>query len=152
MQRSIGERIKILREIKSLSLAKLGSLCGINGSTLCRIEGTPVSPRIETLTKVARALEVRVSCLLGDIPELENMDPSQVASRESLILFLKEIGSESKADRFWLIVDHPGAPKTIEGWRAFGEMAHLYRKRKARKPGLKTIRSVSFLDVSKKGG
>ena len=61
---SLGGRIRERREAGSLTQAELSSRAGIGRVTLTRIEKGEHSPRTETLTAIARALEVEVEDLI----------------------------------------------------------------------------------------
>ena len=62
----VGERIKIARKRKRLSMKKLGELVNLHESTVSRYEkGEILSLDIETLKEFAKALEVPPSYLMG---------------------------------------------------------------------------------------
>lgn len=64
---NIGPRIVALREEKNMSLSELAREGGISKSLLHRIENQDGSnPELETLRKIARALEITVGELLGN--------------------------------------------------------------------------------------
>lgn len=63
----IAENVKRLRSEKELSLEKLARLADLSLNTIVKIEnGVNRNPTIETLTKIATALEVGVDELLKD--------------------------------------------------------------------------------------
>jgi transcriptional regulator with XRE-family HTH domain len=57
---NLGNRIKTLRTQKRINQSKLSELTGLERSTLIRIENGEVDPRISTLKRIAKALEVDV--------------------------------------------------------------------------------------------
>ncbi len=59
-------RLKALRERKGLSLRKLADVAGVHYVSLVRLEGRAFDPRLSTLRKLAKALGVSVSVLLGE--------------------------------------------------------------------------------------
>jgi DNA-binding XRE family transcriptional regulator len=61
---SLGGRIRERREAAGLTQAELSSRAGVGRATLTRIEKGEHSPRTETLTAIARALEVEVADLI----------------------------------------------------------------------------------------
>lgn len=133
MPLSLGQRIKALRELNGLSLEQLAELAGISASTISRYESDPdlVNPRMESLKAVAQALSVRTGYLMGEIEELEGIEPAKVAARESLTLFLaKRSLSERERNSFLRTIDCPGAPKTVGAWKAFEEMMHCFQGKK----------------------
>jgi len=61
----VGEKIKILREGKGLSLKEVADLTGFSTALLSQMENHLVSPSLGTMIKLARALGVRVGDFLG---------------------------------------------------------------------------------------
>ena len=61
----IAENLKKLRAKKELSLEKIARLADLSLNTIVKIEnGVNTNPTIETLTKIAKALEVGIDDLL----------------------------------------------------------------------------------------
>ena len=60
----VGERIKKLRELKGLSLEDVSQRTGISEEMLESIEADATAPPLGTLTKLARALEMKMGYLL----------------------------------------------------------------------------------------
>jgi len=60
--------LKRLREAQGLSLRKLGERSGVHYTKLIKMEAGTVDPRLSTVCRVAKALGVTVSELLGDYP------------------------------------------------------------------------------------
>ena len=61
----IAENLKKLRAKKGLSLEKIARLADLSLNTIVKIEnGVNQNPTIETLTKIAKALEVGVDELI----------------------------------------------------------------------------------------
>lgn len=73
------------------------------------------------MVKITEVFCVRSDYLDGkDVPELRDYAAEQVLKRESLRLFLEDLGlSETKRanHRYWKGVDLPDTPMTVEGWR-----------------------------------
>lgn len=61
---AVGERIRKLRELKGLSLGDVSQRTGISDEMLKSIEADAVAPPLGTLTKLARALEMKMGYLL----------------------------------------------------------------------------------------
>jgi transcriptional regulator with XRE-family HTH domain len=61
---AVGERIRNLRELKGLSLGDVSQRTGLSEDMLKRIEADVVAPPLGTLTKLARALEMKMGYLL----------------------------------------------------------------------------------------
>lgn len=60
----VGERIKKLRELKRLSIGDVSQRTGISEEMLESIEADAIAPPLGTLTKLARALEMKMGYLL----------------------------------------------------------------------------------------
>ena len=66
MPNSVGEIIKKLRIERGLTQKQLGELCEMADSAIRRYENGRAKPKIETLQKIANALNVNVSELRND--------------------------------------------------------------------------------------
>jgi transcriptional regulator with XRE-family HTH domain len=62
----VGEKIKILREGKGLSLKEVADLTGFSTALLSQMENHLVSPSLGTMIKLAKAFGVRVGDFLGE--------------------------------------------------------------------------------------
>ena len=63
-QRIVSENLLALREAASLTQLQLSELAGIDRKTINRIENGHFSPSVDTLTRLALALNTSVSELL----------------------------------------------------------------------------------------
>lgn len=54
---TIGENIKRIRKEKGLTQKKLGELCGINEANIRKYENGKQNPKIETVSRIASALD-----------------------------------------------------------------------------------------------
>jgi len=70
--KALGKRIKNKRNQLGLSQAKLSELCNRAPSFIGVIERCEKRPSIETLVRIANALNVNMDYLLGDSVELDN--------------------------------------------------------------------------------
>lgn len=66
---TIGERIRSARKGKNLTQKQLGELCGIAEPTIRRYELNKLTPKIETLKKIATPLGISWYELYSDDPE-----------------------------------------------------------------------------------
>lgn len=62
-----GEKIKKFRKDKGLTQKKLGELCSIDEANIRKYELGKANPKIETLSKIANALNIPVNYLLDSI-------------------------------------------------------------------------------------
>lgn len=67
---SVGENIKKIRKEKGLTQRKLGELSGINEVQIRQYELGSANPKIETLEKIASALQVNTMTLYGTYPPI----------------------------------------------------------------------------------
>ncbi len=83
---TVGENIKRIRKEKGLTQKKLSELSGINEAQIRRYElgGKNANPKIETIQKIAQALEVYTYDLLFDektAHEMEQQDFAEISMR-----------------------------------------------------------------------
>lgn len=65
MSNRIAENVRKIRTKKDMSLEKIARLADLSLNTVVKVEnGVNTNPTIETLTKIARALEVGVDDLI----------------------------------------------------------------------------------------
>lgn len=63
---TVGERIKKIRQEKGLTQKELGKKCGLADSAIRRYELGGANPKIETIERIANALDVDISDLDPD--------------------------------------------------------------------------------------
>jgi len=88
----VGEKIKLLREKKKLSLQDLADKSGFTSAVINQIENHMISPPLGTIFKVARALEVEPGYFFLEKPKApfsivrheERTAVSRVASKEGV--------------------------------------------------------------------
>ena len=96
MQRSLAERLRVLRARKGLTLLAASEELGIDRHTLRDLElGRGRTPRYPTLAKIAEGYDVPVEDLL---------------EKEPLLLSLEELHAEAECETDWLV-------KSEEEWR-----------------------------------
>lgn len=80
---SIGDNLKKIRKNKKMTQQDFGKLVGLSTNTVQRYELGKRQPNIETITKIAEALEVPVNELLNPISTEEMIQNSISKSKES---------------------------------------------------------------------
>lgn len=119
---NIGARISALRVEKGISLSELARTSGISKSLLHRIENQPGSnPELETLKKIARALESTVGDLLGNevvvnARQLPSVHPGWLSS---LTARLREMGREPDQDfleALYVLQNRKGQTRSNDDW------------------------------------
>jgi two-component system cell cycle sensor histidine kinase/response regulator CckA len=73
----IGSRLRQLRSLRGLTLDQVAERSGVNRGTIHRIESDQVSPRVDTLQLIGRALDLDLQTFFGtDLPpDLAASDP-----------------------------------------------------------------------------
>ena len=69
---TVGEKIKLVRQQKKLSQQKLGDILGVSQAMIAQYEKGTRNPKIETLQKIAIALEVPITSLAEYETPLDN--------------------------------------------------------------------------------
>lgn len=67
LSKEFGKRIKIERIKKEVSQEKLAELSGLHRTTLGTIENGKTSPTLDSIAKIAKALNVKMSELLEEL-------------------------------------------------------------------------------------
>ena len=80
---NVGDRLRVLREEKQLSQGDIEKRTGLLRSYLSRVENGHTVPAIETLEKLARALDMPLYQLLydGDLPPKQDVSAAWKESR-----------------------------------------------------------------------
>ncbi|MGH9352237.1 MAG: helix-turn-helix domain-containing protein [Terriglobia bacterium] len=111
-----NERIKAIRIYRKLKSKELARASGISPSEITGIERRTRSPKTETLQKIAAALEVRTSYLLGEI----NSDAriGEALRQESLEIFLRDNSLPlQQKEMLREICRGSTAPDSVKGWQ-----------------------------------
>jgi transcriptional regulator with XRE-family HTH domain len=62
----VGDKLREVRTRRLLTQTELSEKSGVNATTIVRIEGNQVEPHFRTIRKLAKALDVDPTELLGD--------------------------------------------------------------------------------------
>lgn len=62
---SLGERLKFIRETRKMTQAGLAKESGLTQATIANLESGRKSPSIETLEKLAEALDIHIATLFS---------------------------------------------------------------------------------------
>jgi transcriptional regulator with XRE-family HTH domain len=119
-----GERIRILRTEKSITLPTLAERSGLSKGLLSKLENDQDSnPSLGTLLKVAEALDVTVADILEtEQAQIKRIIPNEQPTwQKSLISFLKSQGKEPDPDilsALYLLRNRKAAKASdLEGWK-----------------------------------
>lgn len=88
----IGERLRLLRKEKGMTLDELGAVLNMPKSSLSRYENGTADPSIEAVKKIARYFNVSIDWLSGetDVREIIRIPENQTKKLLKLIDILKE--------------------------------------------------------------
>lgn len=100
--KNIGERIKQLRESKSISVAEMAQRSGLDGLQIEAIEQTGILPSLAPLIKIARVLGVRLGTFLDDYDELGPVISRKTEYNKSISFSTKDVSSHRHMDYFSL--------------------------------------------------
>jgi transcriptional regulator with XRE-family HTH domain len=93
---AIGAKIKELRDIKEMSLEELSKESDVNIDLIEKIEEGDAVPSLTPLTKIAKALGVRLGTFLDDIPQTGPILTKNGQSKE-VVYFSGEEGKTSSS-------------------------------------------------------
>jgi transcriptional regulator with XRE-family HTH domain len=118
------ERLKALREAKTLSQEQLSKLAGLSQSVIAKSEKGKNLPGSEVLDKLAGALDCTIDYLHGR--GYENESPTVAATCMAFDVFVTEPAlTDEQREKCRRALRHPDAPKTAQAWRSFAEMIDL---------------------------
>lgn len=121
----VGERIAAIRKHKRLQSKELAALAGVSAAELSYIESRARNPKTDTLQKIAAALEVTTSYLLGEV--FAGLSLDEALALESLKIFFEQQGSPSDLEQvFNVIARGKYGPQTVDGWRRLVEILLIY--------------------------
>ena len=86
---NIGEKIRKARKEKKLTQEKLGEKLGVSGAMIAQYETGKRNPKMETLNKIAKALDVPITELDANIIDLSELSMNTT------------IDDEKKSNPFW---------------------------------------------------
>ncbi len=115
---AVGERIRSERTRVGVSLGRLASIAGLSKAYLVRLENDPkANPSLETLQRIADALDTTVADLLGR-PKLR-LDVDEIDVPPSLRAFADDAGLSQKELEMLASIRWRGAdrPKSAERWK-----------------------------------
>ena len=115
---SMGDQIKTVRQIRGLTQKELGDRMGIDASTVRKYESGRLNPKIETVQKIADALEMPVGAFLPSMGLAENFGSRVREARKKQQLSMEQLGqkmgiSGSLVGRYERNVENP-KPDTIK--------------------------------------
>lgn len=131
---TIGEKIKFLRQKKGLTQKQLGDLCGMADSAIRRYESGRANPKIETLEKIAIALDISIDDLSiqkkGILDKFIDILKLDYYDDEILDDLQKEAfkNKNTKMQNLMLELNHLGQDKAIEQVELLTKIPEYQRK------------------------
>lgn len=108
---STGEKIRIKRKEKNFTQKLLGDLCGINEANIRKYELGKANPKLETIRKIAAALDVSLSYFLEDTTSNET---SSTQEKEQTSQKNKEDILESKLLNHFHVLNEKGKTESVK--------------------------------------
>lgn len=81
----IGRRVRAARNQRKISLEDLGHLSDVNGTTIGKIERGVSSPSVESVVRIAAALEIDPGMLISGITATDYGDSQHQLTARDLI-------------------------------------------------------------------
>lgn len=113
----VNQRVKAVREYRRLESRKLAELAGLSAGEISHIERNLRTPKTDTLQKIAAALDVTTSFLLGEDEDSNLPIASALARQAAKIFLLRNPVSLEQREYVSRISLLDSAPQTLRGWR-----------------------------------
>ena len=112
----VNQRLRDIRRYRRLEGQEMAKLAGLSPSEVSLLEKKMRTPKIDTLQRLAAALDVTAGYLLGEVDG--ELPLPQALARQSFTVFLQH-NQISLEDQEYLqrISVLASAPQTVRGWR-----------------------------------
>ena len=118
---SLGERLKLRRQILQISLRDLGTQIGVSHTTINKYEKNLLMPDSQSLIKLSKILQIPIASLLR--PENQQIQLNHIAfrSKKMLIRDKKQINAETKEwlERYLQVENLAGRQRIFEMPKGF---------------------------------
>ena len=88
---TIGERIAYYRKKRHLTQQELAKKCNVYHTTLSLYENDKATPKMDTLRKIAQALDIPLKALIPDEKMKENTERENSATEKEFLKMLRKI-------------------------------------------------------------
>lgn len=112
----VNQRIKAIRQYRRLEGRKLADMAGLSAGEISHIERNLRTPKTDTLQKIAAALDVTTSFLLGEDEDASLPLPSGLARQSAKVFLLRNPVSTDQRAYVARISLLDSAPQTVRGW------------------------------------
>jgi len=92
-----AKRLKDARVEKGLTQVKLAELSGVHGKAIAKYEGAVIIPTVETLKKLAEALEVSADYFVFDYAQMDGIPRIQDADLYERYFLLEQLSENDRA-------------------------------------------------------
>ena len=114
---AIGDRIRAIRTKKGMTQKQLGEKCGMADSAIRKYESGRITPKIETVNKIAKALEVStVEILDAFIPNKAREAMDAVVNLSAVCSAICEHSDIPEDLKEWIQKEIPDVSKTIDSF------------------------------------
>ena len=138
---TVGEKIKSIRKLKKISQQELGNMLGVSQAMIAQYENGKRIPKIETLIKIAEALDCEVSDINENIivhrhtvrfgPAPENIEQYKKNSEAEKLIQKKALGeiiSEGEQEKIDDYIEHKSKvlPRFRESLEKFSDVVDAW--------------------------
>lgn len=127
----VNQRVKAIREYRRLEGRKLAEMAGLSAAEISHIERNLRTPKTDTLQKIAAALDVTTSFLLGEDEDANLPMAGGLARQSAKVFLLRNPVSPQEREYVTRILVLDSAPQTVRGWRDLlrniGEIVSAFR-------------------------
>jgi transcriptional regulator with XRE-family HTH domain len=127
----VNQRVKAIREYRRLESRKLAEMAGLSAAEISHIERNLRTPKTDTLQKIAAALDVTTSFLLGEDEDANLSMAGGLARQSAKVFLLRNPVSPREREYVTRILVLDSAPQTVRGWRDLlrniGEIVSAFR-------------------------
>lgn len=88
---TVGQNIRAIRKERGLTQKQLGDLCGIQEANIRKYELDKANPKIETIERIARALDVPIIRIKEDLTWAEHQQTEEIKSLDRRVTLYKGI-------------------------------------------------------------
>lgn len=131
---TVGENIRRLRKEQGLTQKQLGQLCGINEANIRKYELGGANPKIETLHKIAKALEKSIILLVEGCDDKYPLTPND---------FRIDLANTMTDEEKW-IQDYMNGNTPENSWKRELDLLNHFRKLN-KKGEIKALEQVELL-------
>lgn len=107
---TIGERIRATRKDHHMTQKQLGEKCGMADSAIRKYESSTLTPKIETLQRIASALEVDINWLMNG----QTLEQRDQAMKDYVARRFTEVELEQRLRDSYDALNIAGKEKAVE--------------------------------------